>query len=135
MLKMFQCSDFVREYANDGQHKEQKTRYTLTGERVKADNIKHTDGTDCLHYQIKSARATVCKGLDLIGYLTRDRATEYIYATETVLYIMSKTEYIEFCVAFGTVTRESDKNGGAVKIRLKSESKALLQWLEERARE
>jgi hypothetical protein len=34
---------------------------------------------------------------------------------------------------FGTVTRESAANGGAEKIRLKSESTALLAYLAERA--
>jgi hypothetical protein len=61
-------------------------------------------------------------------------ATEYIYGTnEGVAYVMSRTEYIEFVEVFGTVTRESTRNGGAEKIRLKSESVALLAYLEERA--
>ena len=45
---------------------------------------------------------------------------------------MTKTEYIEFVEVFGTVTRESTANGGAEKIRLKSESLALLAYLAER---
>ena len=46
---------------------------------------------------------------------------------------MNRAEYIEFCTAFGTATKESTKNGGADKIRLKSESKNLLAWLANRA--
>lgn len=135
MKKFYLDMAFISDYKG-GQEREQRTRYTLTGERCKADNVPYNKGTDCLHYQIKSARATVCKGLDLIGYINQEVATEFIYATQTdIAFIMSQTEYIEFCLTFGTVTRESEKNGGGEKIRLKSESKALLQWLTERAKE
>ena len=134
MKKFTLATDFVREYANNGQHMEQWTRYTLTGERAKADNLPHDKGADCMGYQIKSARATVCKGRDLIAYLAEDRATAYIYATaEGIAYEMNKAEYIAFVAEFGTLTRESSKNGGAEKIRLKAEGKALLAYLAERA--
>ena len=134
MKKFFLATDFERQYKNNGQHMEQWTRYTLTGEIAKADNLEHNAGTDCMTYQIKSARATVCKGTDIRAYLATDKATEYIYATATgTAYIMTRTEYIEFVEVFGTVTRESTSNGGAVKTRLKSESVALLAYLEQRA--
>ena len=134
MTKFYLASDFVRQYKNNGQHMEQWTRFTLTGETAKADNLAHNLATDCLGYQIKSARATVCKGTDIRAYLATDMATEYIYATaEGIAYVMSLTEYIEFVEVFGTVTRESSRNGGATKIRLKSESVALLAYLAERA--
>ena len=134
MKKFTLATDFVRQYANNGQHMEQWVRYTLTGERAKADNLPHNMGTDCGCYQIKAARATVCKGRDLVAYLAEDRATEFIYATaEGVAYVMDKAEYIAFATEFGTLTRESDKNGGAEKIRLKAEGKALLAYLAERA--
>ena len=133
MKKFYLATDFIREYANNGQHMEQWTRYTLTGERTKADNLAHNLGADCLGYQIKSARATVCKGRDLTAYLAEDKATAYIYATaDGIAYVMSRTEYIAFVAEFGTLTRESTKNGGAEKIRLKAEGKALLAYLAER---
>lgn len=135
MKRFLLDSAFVSDYKG-GQEREQRVRYTLTGQRCRADNTPHDKGADCLHYQIKSARATVCKGLDLIGYIRQEVATEFIYATQTdIAYIMSREEYIEFCLTFGTITRESEKNGGGQKIRLKSESKALLVFLEERVRE
>jgi hypothetical protein len=113
---------------------EQWTRFTLTGETAKADNLAHDKGADCLGYQIKSARATVCKGTDIRAYLATDMATDYIYATaDGIAYVMTRVEYIEFVEMFGTVTRESTANGGATKIRLKSESVALLTYLETRA--
>jgi hypothetical protein len=126
--------EYLNNYANHGQNAEQSIRHKLTGEIAKADNVAHDKGTDCLTYQIKSARATVCKGTDIKAYLATDCATEYIYGTnDGVAYVMSRTEYIEFVEVFGTVTRESSRNGGAEKIRLKSESVALLAYLAERA--
>ena len=126
--------NFIRQYRNNGQHAEQWFRYTMTGEIAKADNLPHDKGADCMGYQIKSARATVCKGTDLTAYLTTDKATTYAYVTlEGIAYIMTKTEYIAFVELFGTVTRESTKNGGAKKIRLKHETPALLTYLAERA--
>lgn len=127
-------TDFISDYTNGGQASQQWFAYTVTGERQKADNVPHDKGADVLHYQVKSARATVCKGTDIKAYLATDKATEYAYVAKNgIAYIMSRTEYIEFIEAFGTVTRESNRNGGATKIRLKSESTALLTYLQERA--
>ena len=134
MTHFYLNPNFVRQYKNNGQHMEQWTRFTLTGENAKADNLAHDKGADCLGYQIKSARATVCKGTDIRAYLATDMATAYIYATaDGVAYVMTRVEYIEFVERFGTVTKESTSNGGAEKIRLKSESSALLAYLAERA--
>ena len=134
MTHFYLNPNFVRQYKNNGQHMEQWTRFTLTGENAKADNIAHDKGADCLGYQIKSARATVCKGTDIRAYLATDKATAYIYATaDGIAYVMTRVEYIEFVEMFGTVTRESTANGGTEKIRLKSESSALLAYLAERA--
>ena len=120
-----------RFYTNNGQHAEQVARYTLTGEICKADNKPFTVGADCLDIQIKSARATICKGLDLANHLRQDKAQRYGYVVKdfSVMYIMNKAEYLEFCNLFATVTRESTRNGGAIKLRLKDETKAMLEWL------
>jgi hypothetical protein len=122
----------ARTYANNGQHAEQVVRYTLTGEIVKADNIPATQGGDLGDIQIKSARATVCKGNDLDAYLQEDKANRYAYVTDDfkTAYIMSKDAWRDFVKAFGTLTRESHKNGGKEKIRLKHESKEMREWLE-----
>lgn len=123
----------VRCYKNNGQHAEQLFRYYLTGEVVKADNLPADKGCDIGHYSIKSARASVCKGRDIEKHLESDKAVEFVYVTlSEIAYIMGRGEYVEFVKTFGTVTRESNKNGGAEKIRLKHESKELLEWLEER---
>lgn len=124
-----------RIYKNNGQHAEQVFRFTLTGEIVKADNLNHTLGGDCLNIQVKSARATVCRGTDLNAYLELDGADKYAYVTTdfAIAYIMNRTEYTEFVNEFGTVTTESKKNGGQTKIRLGHETFKLRQWLNERA--
>lgn len=126
--------EYLNIYANHGQNAEQSIRYKLTGKIAKADNLAYNLGADCLNYQIKSARATVCKGIDLKTYLDADAATAYIYATKDgTAYIMSRIEYEAFCYKFATPTTESVKNGGSPKLRLKSESVELLEWLRMRA--
>ena len=125
---------YLNNYRNHGQDAEQSVRFVLTGEVAKADNLRYDLGADCLNYQIKSARATVCKGADLESYLDRDASSAYIYATnDGIAYIMTRAEYEEFVGQFGTLTKDSAKNGGAEKIRLKHETPAMLDWLERRA--
>ena len=125
---------YLDNYANHGQNAEQSVRFELTGEIAKADNLAHHLGGDCLNFQIKSARATVCKGLDLNAYLDLDAATAYIYADKNgTAWIMDRAEYTEFCNEFATATTESSKNGGGAKLRLKSESSKMMEWLQARA--
>ena len=129
-MTTIQLTDIERTYKNNGQHLEQVFRFNLTGEIVKADNIEHDKGTDFGNYSIKSARATVCKGTDLVAYLDTDKATEFVYITKTLTaYIMNRTEYTEFVNLFGTTTTESAKNGGHTKIRLGHETAKMLEWL------
>ena len=121
---------YLNNYANHGQNAEQSIRYHFTGKIEKADNLPHSLGGDCLNYQIKSARATICKGTNLAKYLDEDAATAYIYGTKDGTgYIMNRQTYEKFVKEFGTVTTDSSKNGGGTKIRLKAEGKAMLEWL------
>ena len=121
-----------RTYKNNGQHAEQVVRYNLLGTIEKADNTPYYKSGDINELQIKSAKATICKGLDLLEHLKKDKATSYGYVIKdfSKMFVMNRKEYIEFVTIFGTVTRESAKNGGAEKIRLKSESRAMIEWLE-----
>jgi hypothetical protein len=118
-----------RTYKNNGQHAEQLFRYTMCGEICKADNKQDTDYQDI---QIKSSRATVCKGTDIAKHIAQDKAKKYAYVTSDFsnAYIMSKAEYLEFTSQFSSITTESKKNGGAIKTRLKEENKAMLNYLE-----
>ena len=127
---------YLNNYKNLGQNAEQSIRYLFTGEICKADNIPFNKGSDILNFQIKSAKATICKGTDLEKYLNLDASTAYIYASKGGFgYIMDRAEYIAFVNAFGYVTRESEKNGGKEKIRLRDESKKMLAWLEEKLKQ
>ena len=119
-------------YANNGQHAEQVARFTLTGEIVKADNKPFTAGGDVLDIQVKSARATVCKGLDIRAHVELDGANRYGYVTAdfSKMYVMSPDEWIQFVEHFATATTESPKNGGGSKLRLSHEGKAMREWLE-----
>ena len=120
-----------RQYKNNGQEAERIFRYTITGKIEKADNVKHNEGTDCGEYQVKSARATICRGKDIRAYVDTEVATKFAYVSAdfTRAYIMDKEEYIEFATKFGTVTCESAKNGGHEKIRLKTEGAEMREWL------
>ena len=133
-MELIRLISIERYYKNNGQEAERVARFTLTGELAKADNIRHDLGSDCLDIQIKSARATVCKGTDLEQYLALDASNRFGYVTADfqMMYIMNRTEYKLFVDEFGTVTRESGKNGGNEKIRLKHESVAMIEWFKKR---
>ena len=121
-----------RTYKNNGQHAEQVVKYNLLGTVEKADNTPYYKSGDINDLQIKSARATICKGLNLLEHLEKDKATKYGYVIKdfSKMFVMNRKEYIEFVTLFGTITRDSTQNGGAEKIRLKSESRAMIEWLE-----
>lgn len=133
-MRAVKLMEIERTYKNNGQHAEQIARYTLTGQIEKADNRPHNLGGDIGNIQIKSARATVCRGTDIEQYLNEDGATAWGYVTENfeTMYIMDRKEWEKFIKIFGTITFESKKNGGFQKIRLKSESKEMKRWLTER---
>ena len=105
------------------------------GEICKADNKPFTAGGDCGDIQIKSARATICRGTDIKAHIAMDAANRYGYVTAdfSIMYLMNADEWFEFASLFGTITRESRKNGGTVKMRLKAENKAMIEWLMARA--
>lgn len=134
-MKTIKLETIERTYKNNGQHAEQVARYTLTGKIEKADNLPFWAGGDVGTLQIKSSRATVCKGLNVNAHIDADAATMYGYVTAdfSTLYIMNIDEYLEFVTYFGTVTNESPKNGGSVKVRLKTEGNMMREWLRRKA--
>ena len=125
-------TNFERRYANNGQHAEQVARFTLTGEIVKADNKPFTAGADVLDIQVKSARATVCNGLDIRAHVELDAAKcyGYVLADFSKMYIMSPEEWIKFVEEFAKPAIDSINNVGGSKLRLPHESKAVREWLE-----
>lgn len=123
---------FDRQYSNNGQHAEQVFKFTMTGELVKADNKPAELCGDYLDIQIKSQKATVCKGSNLKAYLDLDAAERYAYvnADFSKAYVMSRDEWERFVGEFGYLTTGSSKEKHIAKIRLKSESKKMVEWLE-----
>lgn len=125
----------TRTYKNFGQHAEQVVRFTLTNEICKADNKKFDEATDVLDMQIKTAKATICKGStkeEIIAHIENEKAKKFGYVKKdlTCMYVMNKKEYAEFIFNFSYTTTESAKNGGKVKTRLYDESKKMIEWLE-----
>lgn len=120
-----------RMYKNAGQHAEQTFRFAMTGEICRADHVPAWVSGDVGDIQVKSSRATICHGTDISAHLAMDAARRYAYvnADFTTAYIMTKDEYKTFASLFCTVTRESTKNGGAVKLRFKAENRAMREWL------
>ena len=135
MKKASYAIDFTSQYKNNGQEKEQWLRYVLTGEIVKADNKPYYMGGDIGSIQVKSAKATACKGYDIQAYVNQDGATSYAYITKNyVVYYMSPAEWVKFVKMFSYRTYESAKNNGTPKMRLYDESKKMLNYLEEHSR-
>lgn len=114
--------------------------------RIKHDSDSCVNNADVVagdkRISVKSARfsllsASLCAGLtdfDAIWnhFEAIDNANVYAYVTEDFnVFEMDKTEFKTFVYKFCGLDRESAKNGGGVKIRCRSESKALLKWLEE----
>lgn len=119
---------------NNGQACEQDLRYYFTNKIERPDN--KANAADIFDIQIKSARATLCKGTDLEGYVYNNEANRFAYVTaERMVYIMNKDEFYLFACEFATVTTDSAKNGGNKKMRLRYETPALLAWLESHATE
>lgn len=81
----------------------------------------------------------LCDGRDTFNgiwalYASRVHSNTFAYVTEDfTVYEMSLDEFAEFVHEFGRLEKESAKNGGALKIRCKKESKKMVGWLEARA--
>lgn len=135
------CKQIARYYTNNGQHAEQMLAYTLTGELRKAYDLRFDVASDIpeYHMSVKSDHATLVSGSHMVGdtfasqlkeYFERTASTSFAYVTnEGVAYIMNAREFEQFIVAFGSWEKESEKNGGGHKIRIKHESKKMLRWL------
>lgn len=120
-----------RTYKNNGIHAEQTYEFAVLGTISKHNNKPFWCGGDVGDVQVKSAKATVCNGTNIMEHIAKDKATSYAYVISNfeMAYEMNPTEWIEFVNEFGYITTESEKNGGAKKIRLKSESKKMMEWL------
>lgn len=135
-MKSFKYENTVVYYKNIGQQAQASLR-VMFGQDPKADN--KPAGADIiingLHYQIKSARATVCHTHSLEHVRTEYyKAEAFIYAEPVTCtaYIMTFDEFIEFATEFAEETYESTKNNKGAKMRLGRKFKAQREWLQAR---
>ena len=128
---------------NAGINAEQPLRYFLHGYTTAHDSRRFDEASDIDNISVKSAHFTLVQGGLLNGselepmvddYFSRVHSTEFAYvARDFTVYMMNAEEFREFLMTFGTVERDSYKNGGKLKVRARSESKRMVEWLNERA--
>lgn len=131
---------------NHGDRCEENFDYMLNGKISGKDSVAYDKGSDVEHagvgYSVKSdhftlASAKLIEGDDMSAkldfYFARVHSTKVVYVSrENNAYIMDMVEFREFLEVFGTLERESEKNGGGIKVRCRAESKKMIQWLEVR---
>lgn len=117
-------------------------------ERAKHDSKAYNVASDLeiggKKISIKASHATLMNGTMCHGLQTFDEIWElykanthsntFAYITvDFVVYEMNINEFESFIYAFGYVEKDSEKNGGYMKIRLRAESKKMLAYLDQRA--
>jgi hypothetical protein len=133
---------------NNGTEKEHNFCYYHNVDRVKHDSVPYDKGSDLdigdLHISIKSSRFTLmsgslCKGCTTFDeiwavYARNVHSNTFVYITnDYIVYMMNLAEFKQFVYEFCGLERESQKNGGYLKIKCRTESKKMLNWLRERA--
>lgn len=118
--------------------KEDDFRYAMTGIAThKHDSVEFSKSADVLDYSVKTSHASLpstLKGETIVDKLNdmykRDYANKYVYISDNNdAYIMDKREFTAFVTKFGRLERDSQKNGGGMKVRLLRESSRMLAWL------
>jgi len=123
-------------------------RYYMV-ERTAHDSLAYDKGSDLdtadgKHISIKASAFTLmsgalCEGIeDFDGiwnlYAERVHSDTFAYITaDFTVYEMNLDEFKCFVYTFAHTERESEKNGGQVKIRLRKESGKMLKWLADKA--
>jgi hypothetical protein len=113
-------------------------------ERTIHDSTDYRTSSDiCLgehHISVKASGFTLMSGNMCEGettfegiwsvYKRNTHSNEWAYVTEDyTVYEMDMGEFERFVRAFCRTERESEKNGGQMKIRCRKESKKMLAWL------
>lgn len=109
-------------------------------ERNTHDSKSYMAASDCHFDSVKASGFTLmsgnlchgCESFDGIWtiYESNTHSKRFVYVTrEYVAYVMNLAEFKQFVYAFGYLERESQKNGGALKIRCRKESGKMLAWL------
>lgn len=118
-------------------------------ERTTHDNLAYDKGSDLdtadgKHISIKASAFTLmsgslCEGRDTFDgiwelYAERVHSDTFAYITaDFTVYEMNLDEFKCFVYTFAHTEHESEKNGGALKIRLRKESGKMLKWLADKA--
>ena len=133
-----------RNYKSNGQHKEQALAYVLTGEIRKADKVPFYMGSDIPEYEmsVKSSKfslmngnACICQDFNGIveEFFQKTASKQFAYVTQDmVAYIMTAEIFREFVVLFCRLERESSSNGGRYKVKMRMESKKVIEFLKTR---
>jgi len=134
---------YMERYANEnkGEWKERLVALQIAGETEHAkDSVPFDIDSDIksLKMSVKSERFTLVSARLNYGetleekindYTARTASTQVAYVTnDLTAYIMTLTEFANFLRVFGNLERESDKNGGGMKVRCKCESKQMREW-------
>lgn len=137
-------TEIERQYANFGNHAEQCLTYMLTGELRTHDHIRYDKGSDIpeFHMSVKSAKFTLmsgnlCESQDFDGiveeFFQKTASEQFAYVTQDMIaYIMTATEFKEFVYNFCRLERESSQNGGRYKVKMRMESKKVIEFLKTR---
>lgn len=116
-----------------------------TGKIRKHDHVPFDKDSDIpeIKASVKSSNFTLASANVLAGetfdeqwsdYKKRVHSSLFVYVTKTGLaYEMTLKEFEEFVLLFCGFERESQKNGGGMKIRCRKETKKMLKWFEARA--
>lgn len=113
--------------------------------RKQHDHVPYHVGSDLdvneMHMSIKSEKfslmaGSLCKGCETFDdiwnrYESNVHSNTFVYMTrEGIAYTMNIAEFKQFVYATCGIERESQQNGGYKKIKMRSESKKVLAWLE-----
>ena len=130
---------------NNGDNREWALCHYFGIERVKHDKTRYDKGSDVetgdLAISVKAAGFTLmhgnlCKGCNTFEgiwrrYYKRTHSNTWAYITKDwQCYIMDKKEFSKLIHTFCVINRESTKNGGHIKIKHRSETREMLEWLE-----
>lgn len=131
-----------RNYKTFGQHAEQLLTYALTGEIRKADKVRFDMGSDIpeFHMSVKSSKfslmaGSACESQTFEGiceeFFAKVVSRQFAYITQDmVVYIMNIEQFRQFVYMFCGLERESQKNGGRYKVKMRAESRKTIAWLE-----
>ena len=131
--------------SNAGQARQQDLTYALTGEIRKPDAVPFDMDSDIPEFSIsvKSARFTLASASALSAttfdgqlneFSERVHSEKFAYVTKNnMVYIMDKMEFLDFCHEFCGWEQDSNKNGGAYKVRCRKESKRMIKWVQAKA--